>query len=499
MPASSSLYALILAGGSGQRFWPLSRDRQPKQLLRLFDGKTMLESTIERLEGFVPKQNILVLTNHQQLDGVREVLQDFPQENIIAEPEKRDTAPAIALGIGWVAARDPQATMMVLPSDHLIKDTAQFQRALRTACSAAQESGALVTIGIKPTWPCPSYGYIERGAAFDLKQSDGVPVFEVVRFREKPKPEIAQEFFEQGNFTWNAGMFFWTLPAVRQDLQKHAAALAGLEEAHLVAIECGLDRLRASVVAEQVRILAQSGKVAAARAALRAVGIDGRSVLIPTASSTRRDETIAMAWLRVEMLGPRLAGAEKVAAAWLDFLQRSGATRSIVVFLLIVAKIAVLRGNRSKARRAVRNALELAAPCGWSQIFLDEGEVILSLIKEAYADNPAQETMPADALASRVVASMRGRAEVPREAVETAWKLARQYFRYGTGEPLLYRHFRHLGMPASGWDEGLAKVRWLYRRRSLLNAYETRGRWVQVAAHLTGRTCGSIRRRTVFL
>ena len=227
MPASSSLYALILAGGSGQRFWPLSRDRQPKQLLRLFDGKTMLESTIERLEGFVPKQNILVLTNHQQLDGVREVLQDFPQENIIAEPEKRDTAPAIALGIGWVAARDPQATMMVLPSDHLIKDTAQFQRALRTACSAAQESGALVTIGIKPTWPCPSYGYIERGAAFDLKQSDGVPVFEVVRFREKPKPEIAQEFFEQGNFTWNAGMFFWTLPAVRQDLQKHAAALAG--------------------------------------------------------------------------------------------------------------------------------------------------------------------------------------------------------------------------------------------------------------------------------
>lgn len=229
--ASPHIYALVLAGGSGQRFWPASRDRLPKQLLRLFDDKSMLEQTVARLDGLVPKENILILTNHVQLAGVRAALPDFPVENIVAEPEKRDTAPAIALAVGWVAARDPQATMMVLPSDHLIQDREQFQRTLRTACTAAQESGALVTIGIKPTWPCPSYGYIERGARFELKQDSGVPVFDVVRFREKPNTELAEQFLAQGNFTWNAGMFFWTLPTVRQNLAKHCPELSAFIDA----------------------------------------------------------------------------------------------------------------------------------------------------------------------------------------------------------------------------------------------------------------------------
>src|SRR5207247_383633 len=118
---AKSVYALILAGGSGQRFWPASRDRLPKQLLKLFHGKTMLEHTVARLDGLVPPENILILTNHRQIEAARIALPAFPPENIIAEPDKRDTAPAIALGIGWVAARDPQATMMVLPSDHLIQ------------------------------------------------------------------------------------------------------------------------------------------------------------------------------------------------------------------------------------------------------------------------------------------------------------------------------------------------------------------------------------------
>lgn len=193
------------------------------------------------------------------------------------------------------------------------------------------------------------------------------------------------------------------------------AALAGLEEAHLVAIECGLERLRASVVAEQVRILVKSGMTTEARAALRAVGVDNRVHPVPTASSTRTDESIAMAWLRVEMHGKRLAGAERVAASWLNFLQRTEAVRSIVAFQLLAAEIAALRGNRSKARRAVRKALELAAPAGWTQIFLDEGESIGSLINEAYTDEASQERMPADVLASRLVTLMRGRTDVPIE------------------------------------------------------------------------------------
>lgn len=225
-PISQSTYALILAGGSGQRFWPASRDRMPKQLLRLFDDRTLLDQTVARLEGLVPRENILVLTNHLQLEGVRAALPDLPAENIVAEPEKRDTAPAIALAIGWVAARDPQATMMVLPSDHLIQDKAQFQRALHTACAAARQSSAIVTIGIKPTWPCPSYGYVERGAPFELEPSTGVPVFEVVRFREKPDADLAEQFLAQGNFTWNAGMFFWTLPVVRENLAQHCPELS---------------------------------------------------------------------------------------------------------------------------------------------------------------------------------------------------------------------------------------------------------------------------------
>lgn len=224
--APNSTYALILAGGSGQRFWPLSRDKHPKQLLKLFDDKTLLEHTIDRLEGLLPKENILVLTNHQQLEGVRSVLKDFPQENIIAEPDKRDTGPAIALAIGWVAAKDPNATMMVLPSDHIIKDREAFQQTLRSAAHAARQSQALVTIGITPTWPCPSYGYIERGEPFSTDLTDSNPVYEVIRFREKPSIDLAERFLEQGGFTWNAGMFFWTVSAVRNNLNHLCPELA---------------------------------------------------------------------------------------------------------------------------------------------------------------------------------------------------------------------------------------------------------------------------------
>jgi mannose-1-phosphate guanylyltransferase len=227
MSPPSSRYALILAGGSGQRFWPVSRDTLPKQLLKLFGDKTLLELTIERLDGVVPRENIVILTNAQQVEGVRAVLPDFPPENIIAEPEKRDTAPAIALGVGWVAARNPEATMMVLPSDHLINDHAAFQAVLRGSCEAAEASQGLVTIGIKPTWPCPSYGYVERGERANFPEvKEDVAIYDVTRFREKPSTALAESFLAQGNFTWNAGMFIWTVPAVVNELSRHAPALA---------------------------------------------------------------------------------------------------------------------------------------------------------------------------------------------------------------------------------------------------------------------------------
>ncbi|TAE76907.1 MAG: mannose-1-phosphate guanyltransferase [Verrucomicrobia bacterium] len=227
MPDPSSTYALILAGGSGTRFWPLSRNARPKQLLNLFGDSTLLEQTLERLDGLVAPENILILTNAQQEAAVREVARVLPPENIFAEPAKRDTAPAVALGIGLIAARNPDALMIVLPADQLIQDVAAFQSTMRDALATAEKSDGLVTIGIKPTWPCPSYGYIERGprASIPGLDSEQVPA-EVKRFREKPSSELAEQFIAQGGFCWNAGMFVWSLPNVIRELSRHQAELA---------------------------------------------------------------------------------------------------------------------------------------------------------------------------------------------------------------------------------------------------------------------------------
>jgi mannose-1-phosphate guanylyltransferase len=223
----SQTFALILAGGSGTRFWPLSRDAKPKQLLDLFGDTTLLNKTISRLEGLIPKENILILTNQLQLEAVREVAHELPAENIFAEPAKRDTAPAVALGVGLVAARDPQATMVILPADQLISDIENFHSVLSDAITTAQQSNSLVTIGIKPTWPCPSFGYVERGGVSPLAPSGlkNVP-HEVTCFREKPAPELAAQFLEQGNFAWNAGMFIWSVPTVTKELTTHNPELA---------------------------------------------------------------------------------------------------------------------------------------------------------------------------------------------------------------------------------------------------------------------------------
>ena len=219
------LYVLILAGGSGERFWPLSRRSRPKQLLSLFSSETLLEATIQRLDGLVPPDHILILTNADQEAGVRALCPQLPAENIVAEPAKRDTAAAIALGAGWISQRAPGAIMVVLPADHLIKDAAAFQATLRVAVAAA-ETGELVTIGIKPTWACSGFGYIEVGGAAAIPDAPPGPgVFDVVRFREKPDAELAEQFLRQGNFRWNAGMFIWSIPAIISAFNRYAPEL----------------------------------------------------------------------------------------------------------------------------------------------------------------------------------------------------------------------------------------------------------------------------------
>ncbi|MBP6602133.1 MAG: mannose-1-phosphate guanylyltransferase [Verrucomicrobiales bacterium] len=222
MSHSSNLFALILAGGSGTRFWPLSRNARPKQLLSLFDDETLIEKAINRLEGLVPVDQILVLTNEAQLDAVRAVLPQLPPENIVAEPARRDTAPAIALAAGWIAARNPNATMIALPADQLVVKEEEFRQVLREAAIAAEKENAIVTLGIKPDWACPSYGYIERGEPIH----EGSRVHAVTRFREKPSVEVAEEYLQSGTFSWNAGIFLWTIPTLMKELTLHCPALA---------------------------------------------------------------------------------------------------------------------------------------------------------------------------------------------------------------------------------------------------------------------------------
>src|ERR1700731_128957 len=224
---SNSIYALILAGGSGERFWPLSRRARPKQLLRLVSNRALLEETVARLDGLVPHERILILTNVEQEAAVRKLLRAFPKGNILAEPAKRDAAAAVALGAGWVAARDHTATMLVLPPDHVITNRAAFQETLALAAATAEETGELVTIGIKPTWACPGFGYIEQGEPVHLRNRDDKDaIHRVLRFREKPNIDLAESFIRKGNFRWNAGMFVWSVPTVLSEFNRHAPELA---------------------------------------------------------------------------------------------------------------------------------------------------------------------------------------------------------------------------------------------------------------------------------
>lgn len=218
-------YALILAGGSGTRFWPLSRNARPKQLLDLFGNGTMLRQAIARLEGIVPTENIIILTNSVQEAEVRRQADMLPAKNIVAEPARRDTAPAVALGVGLIAAREPQANMIIIPSDSLITEAQAFRTLAGDALALAGREDALITIGIRPTWPCPSYGYIERGERLTDAQLKH-DCYEVKRFREKPDSDTAARYLAAGNFSWNAGMFIWNVQHVRRQLAVHCPEAA---------------------------------------------------------------------------------------------------------------------------------------------------------------------------------------------------------------------------------------------------------------------------------
>lgn len=201
-------YAVIMAGGTGKRLWPLSRKKRPKQVLKLLDGQTLLRECFERLEGIFDLRNILVLTNANYVDLVRENLSELPEENVIAEPTVRDTASAIGLAATVLHKYDPNANMAVVTADQMLEPKDVFQESMRIALSFVDENPlALVTFGIKPTFPSTQLGYIQFGKAATDSFRNKVHVIDA--FREKPDHETAQQYVDQGNFCWNSGMFVW--------------------------------------------------------------------------------------------------------------------------------------------------------------------------------------------------------------------------------------------------------------------------------------------------
>ena len=217
-------FVIIMAGGRGERFWPLSREKMPKQLLALLGKKSFLQEAVGRVLPLVPAKNVFVITNTAQAAEVRRQLPKLPKGNVVAEPVGRDTCAAVALGAALVGARSTTGVMAVLPADHVIPDAKKFQQVLSDAFDVAAQGQAIVTIGIKPTEPATGYGYIHTGAELPTPhgaKKTKTAFFKAERFVEKPDFEKALEYVNSGEYRWNAGMFVWSFITVTNGLEQH--------------------------------------------------------------------------------------------------------------------------------------------------------------------------------------------------------------------------------------------------------------------------------------
>jgi len=230
----SHVYAVIMAGGVGSRFWPKSRERTPKQFLDILGGGSMIQQTVRRLESLIPPMKTLVVTNIFHQDLLRRELPFLPSENVLVEPVGRNTAPCIGLAALWVHRMDPNGVMVVLPSDHMIRDEAEFLRKITTAVDVAEQSRGLLTIGIAPTHPETGYGYIQFDESAEHNPYTDKGVFRVKTFAEKPIIETAERFLASGDFLWNSGMFVWRADVILKEIGIHLPELyANLEEVKL--------------------------------------------------------------------------------------------------------------------------------------------------------------------------------------------------------------------------------------------------------------------------
>lgn len=222
--AFSRAYAVIMAGGSGTRFWPLSRRAHPKQLLALFGKSTLLEQAVERIASVIPPERIYIFTNKLLRGEIIRLLPRIPRGQIVAEPAARNTGPTIGWAAHEILRRDPDGLMVVLPADHVIMKPAAFRRALRAACRWASTPGRSVIIGVKPTSPDVGYGYVRFGRR--AGRAEGQEIYQVEKFTEKPALSLARRYLASGKYRWNSGMFVWRASTLLHNLERHQPAMA---------------------------------------------------------------------------------------------------------------------------------------------------------------------------------------------------------------------------------------------------------------------------------
>ncbi|OGV39072.1 MAG: hypothetical protein A2X48_18100 [Lentisphaerae bacterium GWF2_49_21] len=224
-------YAVIMAGGKGERFWPQSRSSNPKPLLRLVGELTLIEQTVERLKFTALPENIIIITNRDYVAPMQSLLSSIPKENIIGEPVGKDTAPCIAMATAVVSGRasSKNPIMGIFPADHVIRDIESFRKVITDGISAAEKSN-IVTIGIKPSYPSTGYGYIHFGKKLDLPLETSF--YQGLGFKEKPDSETAQNFLAEGNYSWNSGIFIWSVSTIMEAFSKHSPEL-GLSSANM--------------------------------------------------------------------------------------------------------------------------------------------------------------------------------------------------------------------------------------------------------------------------
>ena len=233
------LHAIVMAGGSGTRFWPKSRRNRPKQLLKLHGDATMLQQTVRRIEGLVGPERTYIITGADQAEATKSQLPELPAGHVVGEPCPRDTAACVGLAAAIVAKADPDGTMIVMPADHVIEPAATFRRTVQAAVDVIDaDPTTIVTFGIRPTRPETGYGYIERGEL--LGEPDGIALNRVIQFREKPDFATAESFLAAGNFAWNSGIFVWRASTILDALRKHRPQLAAAIDR--VAADLGTER-----------------------------------------------------------------------------------------------------------------------------------------------------------------------------------------------------------------------------------------------------------------